>query len=618
MNLFYEEGGRFKAAAVVQKNDSTYQADTQHGKRVKIKAANAFIEFDGDMAEFLAAAEAEAAQIDTELLWEAVGADEFSAEDAAAEYFGSPGKIQLAATFIAIYAAPMYFHKKGKNCFRAAPADVLHQALAAIERKAKQDAQIQAWADELVSGCLPSEIAAALPAILHAPDKQSLTYKAFAKAADTLKLSFYELAKHVRAIDGLPDYLAQQFEYKNFPNGTGFPDIAPPRQPENLPQADVRAFSIDDDSTTEIDDALSVQDLGGGKKRIGIHIAAPALAIEAGSDIEQTVFARQSTVYYPGGKITMLPENWIAAFSLDAGAPRPAFSIYFDADAEGNLSAPETRIERVPVETNLRIQDIEPLFNSETGIGSADSPQFPHHADLIYLLDLSHKLQRRRDRYEPDTPKRYDYAIVFGADGKVGVSRRERGSPIDTLVSEMMILANTAWAEMLHKSGTSGIFRVQPAGRVRMSTTSEPHIGMNVAHYGWFTSPLRRACDYANQKQLQSLLQHTEPRFGQNDGALFAELAAFEAAHAAYREYQDTLEAYWSLVYLQQENIRETDAVLLKDDLVRLEGVPLTARATGIPLEIAPKTRIRLAVSDIDSEKQFVALKYLNVAKEAA
>ena len=175
MNLFYEESGQLKTAAVVQKNDSTYQADTQHGKRVKIKAANAFIEFDGDMAEFLATAEAEAAQIDTELLWEAVGADEFSAEDAAAEYFGSPSKIQLAATFIAIYAAPMYFHKKGKNCFRAAPADVLHQALAAIERKAKQDAQIQAWADELVSGCLPSEIAAALPGILHAPDKQCLT-----------------------------------------------------------------------------------------------------------------------------------------------------------------------------------------------------------------------------------------------------------------------------------------------------------------------------------------------------------------------------------------------------------------------------------------------------------
>ena len=116
MNIFYEDGGSLKVASIVQKNDATYQADTQHGKRVKIKAANAFIEFDGDMEAFLAAAQSEAAEIDTALLWEAVGEDEFSAEHAATEYFGNqPSKIQLAATFIALYAAPMYFHKKGKK-----------------------------------------------------------------------------------------------------------------------------------------------------------------------------------------------------------------------------------------------------------------------------------------------------------------------------------------------------------------------------------------------------------------------------------------------------------------------------------------------------------------------
>ena len=192
--------------------------------------------------------------------------------------------------------------------------------------------------------------------------------------------------------------------------------------------------------------------------------------------------------------------------------------------------------------------------------------------------------------------------------------RRERGSPIDTLVSEMMILANTTWAQMLHDNDISGIFRVQPSGRVRMSTQSEPHIGMNVQHYGWFTSPLRRACDYVNQKQLQTLLQNRPPRFGKNDSALFAELAAFESAYTAYREFQDSMESYWSLVWLEQENVREINAMVLKDDLVRIDGLPLVARATGIPLEIAPKTLIKLAVSEVDSEKQFVALKYVNVA----
>ena len=616
MNIFYEESGHFKAACIVQKNDSTYQADTQHGKRVKIKAANVFLEFDGDMDTFMQNAQDEAAAIDTELLWECVGTDEFTFREAAQEYFGSePKAVQLAATLMALYAAPMYFHKKSKGVFKAAPAEILQQALAAIERKAQQEAQIQAWADELAAGRLPDAVVADLPHILHQPDKQSLPYKAFQKAADRLKMSAYELAKHTGGVSSLPEYLLQRFCVKHFPNGTQAPEIALQKQPADLPTADVQAFSIDDAATTEVDDALSVQDLGNGVKRVGIHIAAPSLAIEPDSSIEQLVFERWSTVYFPAGKITMLPDNWIGAYSLDEGKTVPAFSIYFDVDAEWRLSEPVSRIEMVPIAANLRIQHIEPFFNSETGTGSADHPQFPYHAECLYLLQLAYEQQKKRDRLDdPAAPKKYDYSIDFDENGKVVIVRRERGSPIDTLVSEMMILANTAWAEMLHNHGLAGIFRVQPSGRVRMSTHSEPHIGMNVAHYGWFTSPLRRACDYINQKQLQSLLQEgVAPRFGNKDSGLFAALGQFESAYTAYREFQDTMEHYWARVWLQQENVREITAVVLKDDLVRLNGLPLTARATGIPFEVAPKSVVKLAVSDIDPEQQSVALKYVSV-----
>lgn len=620
-NIFYEDSGSLKVAAIVQKTDATYQADTQHGKRVKIKSTNVFLEFDGNMDDFITTAQATANDIDTELLWECVGADEFTFQAAANEYFGNqPSKPQLAATLMALYAAPMYFHKKNKGIFKAASEDVLKQALAAIERKAQQDAQIQTWTDEMISGCLPNEIAAELPRILHAPDKQSLAYKAFHKAADALKMSAFELAKHTGGITSMPQYLLQRFEVKYFPRGTDFPDLPAPTQPENLQLADVQAFSIDDVSTTEVDDALSVQDLGGGVKRVGIHIAAPALGIEANSDIEAIVLQRLSTVYFPANKITMLPENWISTFSLDEGKAVPAFSIYFDVDENWQLSEPTSKIELVPIETNLRIQHIEPFFNSETGVGSADNPQFKHHAECLYLLELARELQKQRDRFEdPTLPKKYDYGIDFDENGKVVITRRERGSPIDTLVSEMMILANTSWAKILHDNELGGLFRVQPSGRVRMSTHSEPHIGMNVAHYGWFTSPLRRACDYINQKQLQSVIADgIKPRFAKNDSDLFVALGNFEAAYTAYRAFQDMMESYWALVWLQQENIKEINAVLLKDDLVRLEGVPLVARATGIPMEIAPKSTVKLAVSDVDTEAQFVALKYLGVVPNAA
>ena len=618
MNIFYEESGQFKVAAIVQKNDATYQVDTQHGKRTKVKANNVFAEFDGDMAAFLENAQAQAADIDTDLLWEVCGEEEFSAEAIAEEYYGhAPTKTELAATLIALYAAPMYFYKKAKGVFKAAPEETLKQALAAIERKKQQDAQIDAWAEALKRGEMPSEIAADLKTILHAPDKQSLTYKAFTKAADALKTSAYELAKKTGGITSIPQYLQDGFEIKYFPKGTGFPDLPLPEMPD-LPKADVTAFSIDDESTTEVDDALSLTDLGNGTKRVGIHIAAPSLAIKPGDKMEKNIMERLSTVYFPGGKITMLPENWIAAFSLDAGAYRPAVSIYFDVDSEFNVGEPTCKIEAVNIAENLRIQAIEPHFNAETGLDEAGEMMFAHHQDLIWFHQFAVALQKARGKYEPDRAPQYDYSIELDEEGKVSVVRRERGSPIDMLVSEMMILANSTWAQMLHDNDLPGLFRVQPAGKVRMSTKSEPHIGMGVQHYGWFTSPLRRAADYINQKQLLSLIDDSaEPLFQQSDAELFAALRDFDTAYAAYADFQRQMEAYWSLVYLQQQGTSELTATILKEDLVRIEGLPLVTRATGIPFDALSKTQVLLKITELDPEKQFIALNYVKAVAPA-
>ena len=619
MNIFYEESGQFKVAAIVQKNDATYQVDTQHGKRTKVKANNVFAEFDGDMAAFLENAQAQAADIDTDLLWEVCGEEEFSAEAIAEEYYGHvPTKTELAATLIALYAAPMYFYKKAKGVFKAAPEETLKQALAAIERKKQQDAQIDAWAEALKRGEMPSEIAADLKTILHAPDKQSLTYKAFTKAADALKTSAYELAKKTGGITSIPQYLQDGFEIKYFPKGTDFPDLPLPEMPD-LPKADVTAFSIDDESTTEVDDALSLTDLGNGTKRVGIHIAAPSLAIKQGDKMEKNIMERLSTVYFPGGKITMLPENWIAAFSLDAGAYRPAVSIYFDVDSEFNVGEPTCKIEAVNIAENLRIQTIEPHFNAETGLDETGEMMFAHHQDLIWFYQFAIALQKARGKYEPDRAPQYDYSIELDEEGKVSVVHRERGSPIDMLVSEMMILANSTWAQMLHDNDLPGLFRVQPAGKVRMSTKSEPHIGMGVQHYGWFTSPLRRAADYINQKQLLSLIDDsTEPLFRQSDAELFAALRDFDTAYAAYADFQRQMEAYWSLVYLQQQGTSELTATILKEDLVRIEGLPLVTRATGIPFDALPKSQVLLKITELDPEKQFIALNYVKAVAPPA
>ncbi len=615
MNIFYEESGQFKLASIVQKNDSTYQVDTQFGKRTKIKTNNVLLEFDGDMAAFMQQAEAYRDDIDTDLLWEVSGEAEFTAEDSAKEYFGgTPSKSQIAGTYLALYAAPAYFYKKAKGVFKAAPEETLKQALAAIERKKQQDAQMAAWAAALQQGELPDEVAADIKTILFAPDKQTLTYKAYNLAAEQSKKNFLQLAEHIGAVKSIPQYLQDGFEFEFFKQGTGFADIPVPEMPSQLPvAANVNAFSIDDLDTTEIDDALSVQHLDNGTVRVGIHIAAPSAVIEANSPMEKVVFQRLSTVYFPGNKITMLPDNWGHAFSLDVGQLRPALSIYFDVDAAWQVSLHSTVLEQVNVDANLRIQDIEPLFNHAQGTDlAADGAEtFAHQHDMVYLLQLAIALQQQRGKYDPTRPTQYDYSIDLSEDGQVSIAKRERGSPIDTLVSEMMILANSTWAKMLHEGERAAIYRVQPAGKVRMSTQSEAHIGMGVDHYAWCTSPLRRATDYFNQRQLLSLIEpeHFTPRFDMQSSDVFALMRDFDTTYSAYADFQRKMESYWSLVYIQQQGLRHLKAVVLKEDLVRIDGLPLVSRAVGVPV-CMPRSRAWLNVTGIQLPLQTISLNF--------
>ncbi|MBP6562388.1 MAG: RNB domain-containing ribonuclease [Neisseriaceae bacterium] len=614
MNIFYEEGGQFKVASIVTKNDASYQVDTQHGKRAKIKANNVFLEFDGALEPFLTQALATATDVDVDFLWEVCGEEEFSAQQIAEEYFGhKPSNTELAATYIKIYAAPMYFYKKAKGFFKAAPEDTLKAALAAIERKKQEEAQIDAWADALCQNELPDAIRADLMTILHLPNKQSLTYKAFALAADRNKQSPLALAQAVGGLPSIPEYLRQGFLLQHFSKGTGFPELPIPALP-TLPEATgIKAFSIDDISTTEIDDAISVTPQANGSTRLGIHIAVPSLAINADSDIERLIFNRLSTVYYPGDKITMLPDDWVKHFTLDAGRSCPALSLYIDVMADNTLSTPECKVENVWIDANIRLHEIEPLFNQDTLAHPATLPDFAYKNELLWLHQLAVHLETARGRHDPSRPVQFDYGIDVDEHEHVRISKRQRGAPIDLLVSEMMILANSHWAKMLDDNDTPGIFRVQPTGKVRMSTQSEPHVGMGVSHYAWCTSPLRRAVDYINQSQILGLIDHKPMRYQSGDSMLFAVLRDFEATYSAYNDFQRKMEHYWCLRYLQQEQITELTALVLKEDLVRIQGLPMVQRIIGLPQGTVPKSIVKLGVHHIDVLNQTAQMQFLSL-----
>jgi exoribonuclease-2 len=388
-----------------------------------------------------------------------------------------------------------------------------------------------------------------------------------------------------------------------FPRGTSFgPDLPKPDAHSMPPLASVEAFSIDDSSTTEIDDAFSLQ-MRDGRAIVGIHIAAPAATISRDHPLDAIARNRMSTVYAPGVKITMLPPDWIDAYSLVAGRDVPVLSLYVEVDApSGTTLAFETRLERIRIAANLRHDQLDDLITPErVAADTLESAGVPFGRELAFLWRMATGLlaERERTRGKSEPVGRVDYTIdverrgeELDPDDAVTIRARRRGSPLDVIVAELMILANSHWGGWLADARRAAIYRSQSlvrvggrvTGKVRMSTTPAPHDGIGVAHYAWSSSPLRRYVDLVNQRQLIAAVRGEQPAYAANDAELFAVVSAFDVAYSAYAAFQTQMERYWCLRWLKQEKATRIVASVVKEDLLRLDGLPFVTRLPGIPV----------------------------------
>jgi exoribonuclease-2 len=596
MNVFYEEEGSFKVASVMSENPGSMQVESISGKRSKIKSANVLLKFDGALAGFMEKAQAEADTLAADFLWECCGEDEFGFDALAQEYYGHPpSPTEAAATAISLHAAPMYFYRKGKGRYKAAPAENLKAALAAQERKRLQAEKVAEYVAQLVAGTLPPEFRDKLDMLLYEPDKNALEWKALDEAASVTGLGHLKLLDSCGALASAHDYHFGAFLREYFPGGVHFEPHEAVLSPENLDHAEAEAFSIDDATTTEIDDAFSVLALPDGSTRVGIHIAAPALGIAPGTALDAIAMKRLSTVYMPGHKITMLPDSAIEPFSLHAGIWRPALSLYVDVAPDLTISNQTSRLEAVKIADNLRHDELEPHFNEENW----ETPNtHPYWERLALLHRLAESLEKGRGKYDPNRAPQVDYNF-YVEDGQVRITERKRGAPMDKLVAELMIHANAQWGGMLAENGIPGIYRAQQGGKVYMTVNAEPHQGLGVAQYAWSTSPLRRAVDLINQRQMLALLQGVEPPYDKTSDALAGAMRDFDLAYNAYNEFQTRMERHWCLVYLQQQGISEVSATVWRENLVRLDGMPYMTKVPSLP-ELPSGSRVLLEVKRID------------------
>jgi exoribonuclease II len=623
MYALFEESGKFIAGRVMSATDASAQIELDSGKRVKVKMAHVMVQFEKPSpAELISAAQKIQLSIDPALAWEFSPDEEFGFADLASDYFNDkPSVEQQVAALFCLFETPHYFRRAGKGRFRKAPTEIVQLALLAIEKKKQQLIQISEWAVSLGNGICPEPIRTQLYKILFKPDKNTSEYKAVVEAARTTKLPPLDLLQQAGAITSPYQFHWQRFLFDNFPKGIAFPTLTAPLISEELPLASVAAFSIDDSATTEIDDALSVQGLGSGKVTVGIHIAAPALAILPNSDIDKVARNRLSTVYMPGNKITMLPDAVVQNYTLAEGKNCPAVSLYVTFDEVSlDIIATESKLESVPIIANLRhdiLEDVvteEWLESSEPRILNSLQPAYLLPEALSYLYQLAKNLKQKREvvRGKHETFNRPDYNFklldvsnkeIMGEE-QVQITTRQRGSPLDLIVAEAMILANSTWGQMLAEHGVPGIYRSQaslaPGVKVRMGTKALPHAGIGVPSYAWSTSPLRRYTDMVNQWQIISCIKNgkTAPLvapFKPKDADLFSIISNFDNTYSAYNQYQNGMERYWTLKYLQQNNITELNATLFKENMVRSDDLPLVLPVMGANhLERGAKVTVKL------------------------
>jgi exoribonuclease-2 len=317
----------------------------------------------------------------------------------------------------------------------------------------------------------------------------------------------------------------------------------------------------------------------------------------------------------------MLPDALVEAYTLTEGRECPAVSLYVTID-EATLEPlrHETRLERVSIAANLRHDRLDAVI-TEAALEGATRADFPFAAELAFAHRLAKALKSRREavRGKPENFNRPDFSFRLErepgdegepiGDERVSIVPRQRGAPLDLIVSEAMILANSTWGGWLAELGVPAIYRSQaglaPGIKVRMGVKPLPHAGMGVPQYLWATSPLRRYVDLVNQWQIIACARHGRTAalaapFKPKDATLFSIISAFDAAYTAYNDFQRAIERYWTIRWLAQKGVSALDAVVMREGLVRSDDLPLVFKALGC--ESLPRgARVRVRITGTDA-----------------
>ncbi|MBN2451776.1 MAG: RNB domain-containing ribonuclease [Lentisphaeria bacterium] len=599
----YFAGAEIELGAVSRRQRDRLQVETANGRHDKI-AERQVVAVHGpagsDPARTLnALAErigALVAEVDTELLWSSVSGEEEALDPAAlAEiYFGQSSPEGTSALARCLAADPVHFRRKGLAFYArgAAEAAEVEELRRRRGEKAALRERAQTWVSELLGR--PGRETIEVPPELAEFVRQTADFLLAGHNSEAVnvlsrvptKRSPREVALEVLTRTGNLPADADPFLLVNgihafFSTAVmAAAESLEPYRPDSsrTDLTSLYAFSIDDEETREVDDALSVC-RDGDETVVGIHIADPAYFVQKDDPLDRVAQERPLSLYLPTTTVMMFPAPLscgLASLCPDEVRPSLSFTVRFAAD--GSLKEWDFGGAQVSVRRRLSYDEADAILAAPEGaLGEA----------LTSLLRLSRGLTAQRVAVGAFTLSRPELKVRV-RDGRVTVQRIDSMSPSHRLVSEWMVLANRLTAEYALRHDIPVIYRVQDPPsepvttlevydpvrfdqevrkmkRTRLSTHPQPHTGLGLELYTQISSPIRRYADLVLARQLDAHVSGRSLPYSQQE--VLEVLGNVERIASQNRSLERDARRQWLLEYLRQERSGvEMEATVVSQD----------------------------------------------------
>src|SRR5438128_736445 len=561
-------------------------------------------------------------EVDVELLWQSLGGNQREMEPAelAELFFAETTPEAASAVFRALSEDALFFKRKGAQ-FLPKTEEQVNAELTRRQRQRERE-EFRGHATKILQKLLNRN--AEVPAEA-GPIVDRLQNWLRYRTGDEIGVILEEMTGPARARDAAYDALLRAGRVDpsidRFLVTAGIEPQFPPQfietagqlqpyahQASRLDYQDAAAFTIDDEDTREVDDALTIR-RDGNETIVGIHIADVSAFVAKGDLLDAEAGQRSSTIYLPSMTVRMFPERLSTDLaSLKAGVPRPAFTVEVRFDDQGNRIGYRIALSTINVQRRLSYDE------ADLAIESDDS--------LRTLLHIARELQEARSKRGAITFRRPELKIRVSAE-EIKIGKINPNSPSRLVVSEMMILANGLAADFASVNAIPVIYRTQEARealavedtpaiealaferlrktfkRSRLSLTPGLHSALRLTAYTQASSPIRRYADLVTRRQFTAMLSGAPIPHGREE--LLKILSTAEAAEQEIRAIEDRSTTYWLLEYLSRHKKDEPLAAIVLDTKgnVELEDYYLRAKVPAVNTLEAGET-VQVLIESID------------------